>query len=187
MLQNYTYSVAVKRKDLRTNDIAEAYNYICNGLIEAAHMLGVNAGYSEGKVKQCPNVIFNGRKISGSAQAHKRGVILQHGTFLMDVNLEKMFTFLKVPWKNACIDLESIASRKITSVADEVGNIVSLDRVYETFTKGFERALDIKLVEGTLTDCELGLARRLEEEKFATRGWNLEGKTSSLLSLKPVG
>lgn len=181
-----TYNVVVKSGDLGADDIAEAYNCVCNGLIEAAHILGVNAEYNEGNVKQCPNIIVEGRKISGSAQAHKRGVILQHGTFLIDVDLEKMFTFLRVPWKDACIDLVSIAERKITSVADEIGNVVFPDRVYEALTKGFEKALGIKLVEGVLTDYELGLARKLEHEKFATRKWNLEGKTS-LLSLKPVG
>lgn len=60
-----TYSAIVKQEDLKTNDIAEAYNRICNGLIEAARLLGVNAEYNEGNIKQCPNIIVKGRKISG--------------------------------------------------------------------------------------------------------------------------
>ncbi len=180
-----TYSVVVKREDLGTDDIAEAYSHICNGLIEAAHMLGVKAEYNRGNVKQCPNIIVKKRKISGSAQAHKKGIILQHGTLLIKVDLEKMFTFLKIPWKDACVDLVSIAKRKITSVSGELGSPVSMDTVYEALTTGFEKALGIKLVKGSLTEYESKLAQRLKEEQFATHEWNFEGKAKPL-TLKPV-
>lgn len=181
-----TYSVIVKRKDLRTDDVVEAYRYICNGLIEAARILGVNAEYDGGNVKQCPNITVETRKISGSAQANRRGVILQHGTLLMNVDLEKMFTFLNVPRKDAYVDLVSIAKRKITSVADELDIRVRSDDVYEALIKGFGKSLGIELVENVLTDHELQLARRLKEQKFATREWNFGGKIDKL-AIKPVG
>jgi lipoate-protein ligase A len=173
-----TYSVIVKREDLGTNDIAKAYRYICNGLIEATHILGVDAEYNEGKGKQCPNVTVKERKISGSSQAQKKGVILQHGTLLLNVDLKKMFTFLKVPWKDSCADIISIVDRKITSVADELGSHISSDQACEALTIGFEKALGIQLVEGSLTSYELNLAQMLEKEKFATHQWNFEGKIS---------
>jgi lipoate-protein ligase A len=180
-----TYSVIVKREDLGTDDVAEAYRRICNGLIETAHNLGVDVEYNEGNVKQCPNITVKERKISGSAQAHKKGVILQHGTLLLNADLEKMFTLLKVPWADACIDLVSIARRKITSVAEESGRPVPIDLAYQAAAEGFERALNMKLVEAELSEYESGLARRLEKEKFSTREWNFEGKARPL-SLKPV-
>ncbi len=171
-----TYSVIVRRQDLGTDDIAEAYSRIYDGLIEAARILGVDAEYNTGNVKQCPNIIVKGRKISGSAQANKKGVILQHGTFLIRVDLAKMFTFLKPPLKDACVDFLSIAERKITSVADELGGQVLIDQVHSALVEGFEKALNIQLEEGSLTGFELDLAEKLEEEKFATREWNFEGK-----------
>ena len=180
-----TYSVIVRQKDLGTCDIAEAYKYICNGLIEATHILGVNAEYNNGKIKQCPNITVKQRKISGSAQAHKKGVILQHGTLLMQVDLEKMFTFLKNPWKGTRVDLINIAKRRITSVADESDRCISTEQACKALTIGFEKALGIQLVEGNLMNCESNLAQKLEKEKFATREWNLEGKTRSSTS-KPA-
>lgn len=174
-----TYSVAVKREDLGTDDVAEAYRYICNGLIEAARILGVDAEYKRGEVKQCPNITVNKRKISGSAQAQKKGVILQHGTLLMHVDLERMFKFLKVPWKRARADLISVAAEKITSVTDELGSQVSTNRAYDALTTGFEKALGIRLVEKNLTNYELTLAQKLEKEKFANHEWNFNGRTMS--------
>jgi lipoate-protein ligase A len=181
-----TYSVIVKRKDLGTDDIAEAYRQICNGLIQAVHILGVEAEYNEGNVKQCPNITVQGRKISGSAQAHRRGVTLQHGTLLLNVDLGRMFTFLKLPWRDSCADLISIAKRKITSVAEELASPVAIDHAYEALASGVEEALDIQLSTGELTDYESHLASRLEKEKFVTRAWTFEGKAARL-GFKPVG
>ena len=172
-----TYSVIVSKKDFETNDIFYAYKLICNGLIEAMKILGIHADFDPGNLKHCPNVLVNGKKISGSSQSHKRGVLLQHGTFLMDVDLGKMFTFLKVPWAETCMEVVPIAKRKITSVKQELGLDVSLQEAYEALVEGFQNALEIKLVEGKLTSYEEDLAKKLCVEKFATEDWNLKGKT----------
>ncbi len=171
-----TYSAIVKRRDLGTDDIAEAYSRVCNGLIEAARIMRIGAEYNKGNVKQCPNIIVKGRKISGSAQANKKDVILQHGTFLVRVDLAKMFTFLKPPLKDTCVDFLSIAERKITSVADELGSQVLIDRIYSALVQGFEKALGVRLEEGSLTEFERDLAKELEEGKFSTHEWNFEGR-----------
>ena len=172
-----TYSVIVSKKDLKTTDVFYAYKLICGGLIEAMKILGVHAGFDPGNLKHCPNVLVDGRKISGSSQSHKRGVLLQHGTFLIDVDLEEMFTFLKVPWAKTCMEVIPIAKRKITSVKQEVGSNVSIQEAYEALVKGFQKALKIKLIEGELTTHEKDLAEKLRAEKFATEDWNLRGKT----------
>ena len=172
-----TYSVIVSKKDLETIDIFYAYKLICNGLIEAMKILGIHADFDPGNLKHCPNVLVNGRKISGSSQSHKGGILLQHGTFLIDVNLERMFTFLRVPWAETCMEVVSIAKRKITSVKQEFGSNVSMQEAYEALVKGFQKALKIKLIEGELTSHEKNLAEKLCAEKFATEDWNLKGKT----------
>jgi lipoate-protein ligase A len=171
-----TYCVVVKREDLEAEDVAGAYRRVCNGLIEAARILGVNAGFNKGNVKQCPNITINERKLSGSAQAHKKGVVLQHGTFLLNADLQKMFSFLKVPWADACVDLVSIAGKKITSLAEELGRPVQAEEASKALVEGFEKAFDTTLVEGELSAYEQRLAEALEREKFSTQKWNLEGR-----------
>ena len=59
---------------------------------------------------------------------------------------------------------------------DELGTEVSKKRVNEILVKGFEKALNIDMVEEGLTNYELDTSRRLFKEKFATRKWNFEGK-----------
>jgi lipoate-protein ligase A len=39
-------------------------------------------------------VLVDGKKVSGNAQTRKEGILLQHGTILLNVDLEKMFGVL---------------------------------------------------------------------------------------------
>jgi len=171
-----TYSVVVSEKDLGLEDVVGGYHLICSGLVEAAKTLGVKADFNLGDPKHCPNVTIGGRKISGSAQSRKRGVLLQHGSFLLDVDLEKMFTFLRVPWAQTLTDVLSIARKRLTSIKHEFGSTVSTDKACQALVTGFQRALNIQLKEGELTSYEQSLAEKLRREKFATDNWNLKGK-----------
>ncbi len=173
-----TYSVIVSEKDLGSVDVFQAYRIICSGLIEAVKILGVNAGFNPGDPKQCPNITVDGRKISGSAQSRKRGILLQHGTLLLDVDLKKMFTFLKVLWASTCMNVVDVAQRKITSVKHEKGSRIPIEKIYEALVRGFEKTFETQLEEAELTRYELETAEKLCEKKFATDNWNFEGKVT---------
>ena len=116
-----TYSVIASTRDIGTNDLAEVYGKIYAAINEALRMVGIASDYSPGDVKNCPNLTVKGKKISGSAQANKSGVVLQHGTLLMDVDLPKMFKVLRVPWANSCMQVVNVAKGKITSIQQRIG------------------------------------------------------------------
>ena len=174
-----TYSVVVKESDFGITDVVQAYSNICNGLIEAAKILGVNAEFDPGDPRNCPNIAVNGKKISGSSQFHKGGVLLQHGTFLLDTDLEKMFTLLRVPWAKTIPEVVCVAREKLTSISKELNCSVSISEAYEALVQGFKKALKIELEETVLTLHEQQHASKLRKEKFSTDNWNLEGKTQS--------
>jgi len=171
-----TYSVVIKREDLGAEDVTATYDRICAGLIKALELLGVKADFNPGDYKNCPNIAINGKKISGSAQSIKHGTILQHGTLLISLNLNKMFTFLRVPWAKTCIELVSIAERRITSVEDETGSEPTIQQAYLSLVEGFQSALNITLSEDTLTKEEEETSRVLSREKFASKDWTFLSK-----------
>jgi lipoate-protein ligase A len=175
-----TYSVIAKREDLGAEDVTAAYNKICGGLVKALELLRVKADFNPGDYKNCPNIAINGKKISGSAQSFKHGTILQHGTLLMSVNLNKMFTFLRVPWAKTRVELVNIAERKITSLENETSSEANVQRAYSSLVQGFQQALDIRLLEGTLTK-EEETAWILSREKFASKDWTFLGKFSPIV------
>ena len=173
-----TYSVVVKESDLGFVDVASTYNMICKGLIEAAKMLGISADFNPGDPKKCPNVTINRRKISGSAQSHRKRVLLQHGTFLLDTNLEKMFTFLRVPWAKTCMEVIPVAEKRLTSVKEELETSIPIKEAHQALVRGFQKTFEAQPIEGKLTSYEQKLAEKLRGEKFATDHWNFEGKSS---------
>jgi lipoate-protein ligase A len=167
-----TYSVVVSEKDVGSKDVISAYNLICRGLIEAAKILGVNADFNPGNPKHCPNITIDKRKFSGSAQFHRKGVLLQHGTFLVQTELEKMFTFLKGPWAKSLEDVLRVARKRLTSIEQELQSTVSNEEVYEALVRGFQETFKTEFIEGDLADYEIGLAEELYREKYATDYWN---------------
>jgi len=173
-----TYSVVTNKKDLKAENITAVYTRIYNGITEALKILGIDADFSEGNTKTCPNLTVKGKKISGSAQTHKIGVVLQHGTLLVDVDLEKMFTFLRVPWTRTCMEVVNVAKNKITSIKKEFGKNISIEEVNQALVEGFQKALSIKFEDGELTAYESALVEKLHKEKYSTDEWNLQGKSS---------
>jgi lipoate-protein ligase A len=171
-----TYSVIANKEDLEATDITAVYAKIYAGLAEAVKILGLTADFNEGNAKTCPNLTVNGKKISGSAQSHKRGVVLQHGTLLLDVDLEKMFTLLRVPWAKTCMEIVNVAKHKITSIKKEIGKDVPIKDVEQALIQGFQKALNIRIVDGELTLYERELAERLYKEKYSTNDWNFHVK-----------
>jgi len=165
-----TYSVTVDRGDLGAEDVTAAYNKICSGLTNALTLLGLRADFNSGDPKNCPNIAVNGKKISGSSQSFNGGVVLQHGTLLLSADLEKMFTYLRVPWAKTCMEIVNVAERKITSLKKELGKETSIEEAYGALVKGFQTALEMELSEGVLISEEKEMIVELGK-KFADKDW----------------
>ena len=74
----------------------ETYQHLCSGLLAGLNRLGVSAKFSPGSESFYPNLYVKKRKISGNAQSRRGNTLLQHGTILRNLDLYKMFAFLKV-------------------------------------------------------------------------------------------
>ena len=170
-----TYCVVAETSDLGTADITTVYAKIYEAIQAALGRLGIAADFSSGDARNCPNMTVKGKKISGSSQAITRGAVLQHGTILRSVDFQKMFTLLKL--RNAsCTQAADIASRKITSIENELEHSISPEAIADVLAKGFGSALRVELEPGELTNSEMDLAARLCLEKYAAKDWVFHGK-----------
>jgi lipoate-protein ligase A len=88
-----------------------------------------------------------------------------------------MFSFLRVPWANTCMEIVNVAKRKITSIKAESNKNVSPSESQDALIQGFQKALNIKLTQDKLTPFEQHLTEKLYKEKYVTDEWNLYGKT----------
>ncbi len=171
-----TYSVVAKVADLGTADVTSVYFKIYEAVTDALRLLGVPADFSSGDTKNCPNLTVGGKKISGSSQTITRGVVLQHGTILLSVDLPKMFQLLRLK-DLSCTLAADIGKRKITSIQKELGHKISPGTVVNALAQGFKAILKIQLQEGKLTAAETEAAEKLCREKYSTKDWNLSAKT----------
>jgi lipoate---protein ligase len=175
-----TYSIVAKLSNLGCKDLdmLSAYQKICSSLNEAVRILGTKAEYRPPDPKRCPNLAISGKKISGNAQTSKKGILLQHGTFMLDINHEKMFTFLRVPWAKSLDEIVAVSKRKLTSARQELGSNFSTQEAHQALIDGFKTALNITLVDSELTAYEKSLVEKIKKERFGTEEWNFFGKAS---------
>jgi len=168
-----TYSLVVPEgSPLAPDDIMASYGLVCEGLVRGLRGLGVDAVFAP-----INDIQAGGRKLSGNAQTRKHGCLLQHGTVLLGLDLETMFSILKVPAEKLKDKLVQDAKARVTSLRDLLGREVGFDEAAAALAAGFAQAwsgLGVELEEGHLTERELEAAKRLAAEKYSTRDWNLK-------------
>ncbi len=161
-----TYSLAISEKDV-SSDIVKSYKDICDGIIKALLSLGIKAEF-----KPINDIIVGNKKISGNAQTRKSGVVLQHGTILLDLNLEKMFSVLKVPDEKIKDKIIKAAKERVTSLKNELRRAITCEEIERALISGFEKTFNIKTGVGELTSEELKFAKKLYKEKYTNDKWN---------------
>ncbi len=159
-----TYSVVCRESEV-PNEIIESYRSICRGLVQGFERLGLRARY-----EPVNDVLVNGKKISGSAQTRRWGSVLQHGTVLIDPDVRRMFELLKVSPEKISDKFIASVYERVTSLKRELDKKPSFDEVAAAMRDGFERALEIKLIEGELTVEEARLAAEIKP-KYASGEW----------------
>ncbi|MCQ5376093.1 MAG: hypothetical protein NO474_05805, partial [Methanomassiliicoccales archaeon] len=123
--------------------------------IRALGLLGVVAYF-----KPINDVVVNGKKISGSAQARKWNIVLQHGTLIIDADFDLMFRILKTTKKKIRTPEE------MTSLTIELGRKPSLDEVKKALIRAFAEEFQVEIVKGVLTHFEEKTIKQLIEEKY---------------------
>jgi lipoate-protein ligase A len=158
-----TYSLLAPQ-DMYGPDIPASYGEICRYIIRSLDFLGLEAEFSP-----VNDVLVNGRKISGSAQTRRGGILLQHGTLLHRVNPEVMFGLLRVGEEKMRDRFVRSVRSRVTSVVDQLGQL-KMEEVYRAMLKGFTEG---KVWEyGDITTVELERARVLADERYRSRDWN---------------
>lgn len=156
-----TYSV-ISPESLFSKDIRESYREICSYVIRGLADLDIEASF-----RPINDVTVGGRKISGSAQMRRQGVLTQHGTILYGLDRKTMFSVLK-PSKLKLSD-KPIASFEagVTSVKELSG--ASVEQLYDALLHGFTDGKEWGF--GALTHDELSLAEDVAR-KYNRYEWN---------------
>jgi lipoate-protein ligase A len=108
-----------------------------------------------------------GRKLVGSAQARRHGILLQHGSVLLHADINQLVQVLRLP---PTLGNQELAQRLVT-LNDLTAEPLGFDAVVAALVSGFERAWDVQLVADNLTQGEEQRAAELVQEKYAHPAW----------------
>lgn len=163
-----TYSIVIPEAHPQIpSNIIESYQRICGAVMKGLHHLTIESSYAP-----INDILSRGKKISGNAQTRKQKTVLQHGTILMDVDVDKMFSLLKVPNEKIKDKLITDVKQRMTSIHHILNKKVNFDTVACAMKQGFEDEFHVQLLEGDLSAEELLLAKKFEAECFSTKEWN---------------
>ena len=165
-----TYSIVCPIKYLErlgAKKVLEQFQIITKGIISGLMTFGLK---SEQDVIHCPAILVEGKKFSGNAQVRKKGYILQHGTILLDIDPDLMYSVLKAPENVNKTRMVKSVRAKCIGIKEQLKNY-NERKLINSLRIGFEKTLTIELVEGTFSREELILAEQLVKDKYSNSKW----------------
>jgi len=175
-----TYSVIAPSKLLGKNTITSYLN-ISRALNRGLNILGVSSTIAPAKKAKrkgsaacfdsisSHEISVEGKKLVGSAQYRDHGYLLQHGSILIDLEVEKLFDCLRVKKK----DKAARYFKKITTTINgELNKKVKKDDVEDAMIKGFDDYFEMGITKIDFSNELLKQAEKLYENKYSTKEWN---------------
>jgi lipoate---protein ligase len=143
-------------------NILESYRWICDAIVMSINRLGVDASFVP-----LNDIVVEGKKVSGNAQTRKNGVLLQHGTLLLGLDINKMFSVLKV-------SSEKLRDKMIKDVKGRVTYLAgtTFDEMASSLKSSFAQKFDADIVDYSLSAEEISRAEWLAEQRYCSKEWN---------------
>ena len=165
-----TYSIVCPIKfleKLHAVKVLEQFEILTQGISAGLTIFGLE---TEKGIIHCPAIFLDGKKFSGNAQLRKKRYILQHGTILLEVDPELMYSVLKIPPNVNKTRMVRSVRTKVIGIKDSLKDYDEI-KFINSLKKGFENTLEIQLKEGNFSDYELNLAKKLVAEKYSNENW----------------
>ena len=174
-----TYSVTARDGEPRLRGgIVESYRRLSEGLLAGLVRLGLPVAQVERpdthdrhdgpvcfEVPSNYEIVFDGRKLVGSAQMRKNGVVLQHGSLPLVGDIGRICDVL-----TSRPDRARVRARAIT-VERALDRVVAYAEAARALSAGFASALNLEFEPGELTRQERACLEELRRDKYASANW----------------
>ncbi|MGD2200525.1 MAG: biotin/lipoate A/B protein ligase family protein [Candidatus Bathyarchaeota archaeon] len=174
-IDELTYSVVAPRGEVRVaGDIITSYRKLSTGLVEGLRSLTskvfqADRIFPDGEIEKSAacfdvpshyEVTALGRKLVGSAQVRRRGVVLQHGALPLKGDVSRLVEVLALsePEREA---LRVKLLQRAIALDEAVGREITYDEATKAISLGFSQALNLKLEPASLSPHERELANQL--------------------------
>jgi lipoate-protein ligase A len=186
-----TYSVTAAESEPRVaGSIVNSYRQLSAGLLAGLRTLGADVFQAQAEKVVNPDqgaacfdtpsnyeITVDGRKLVGSAQVRRRGIVLQHGALPLTGDLTRIFNCLQIEGgevnrRSAQEAAKATLLAHACTLEEALGRAVSFDEAAQALAQGFAGALSLHLETAGLTDYERELAERLRRDQYAGDTWN---------------
>lgn len=116
-------------------------------------------------------ITINGKKLVGSAQARKKGGVLQHGTLPLYGDLTRITDVLVFEEEERRAGVAERLLGRASTVESALGYLVTWEQAAEAFETGFSNTLNLTFEPGEVTPEEIDRAKELEEIKYGNLEW----------------
>jgi len=179
-----TYSLVAAEDNQRiAGSITESYHKIASGLYKGFKKLGADVEMARSPEKHAENstacfdapswyeIVWQGKKVAGSAQTRRKNVILQHGSIPLSMDIDKFIILLNVKSENQREKLSQGLKKKACGLDQVLKRKVTYGEVKEALIASMEEQLQIVLAPGTLSAQEIEIARKLiTDSKYSLQG-----------------
>lgn len=177
-----TYSVIAPEADAHVQGtVIESYLKISQALLHGFQALGIPAEMAQGDIGRAASaacfdapswyeLVVGGRKLVGSAQVRKDGILLQHGSIILHFDTELLFDVLKFPNENVRRRQMHAFRQKACALAEVSPRPIEREELERSLTRGFEAVMGIELERAELSAREAQLAQQLRG-KYLSQGW----------------
>jgi len=182
-----TYSVIGPSDEPRlVGGVLESYKRLSEGLMRSLLLLGLpverqpmREGNGFGaldnpvcfEVPSDYEITLHGKKIIGSAQARKKGGVLQHGSLPLFGDIARITEILRYTDEDRRKQATKRLRARAATVEEGLGRRVSWEETGDAFVRGFNEVLNIEFVEGELSEAEKAAAERWMAERYAGAAW----------------
>lgn len=181
-----TYSLCLPfDHPLACGDIVESYRRISVGLLRALAKLGLSA--TANPAHECElnepagpvcfvqpshyEILFAGRKLIGSAQLRRQGVMLQHGTIPICGDVARICDVLSFESAAERKRQQARTRQRALTLAQALGRSPTWDEVAAALETGFADALGLNIQPGELSAEEHAAAEALARDQFDNPDW----------------
>jgi len=167
--------------------ILESYKRIASALVNSLTILGVCVDMQEKKNSTIPSgasdavcfevasnyeITLDGKKLIGSAQSRRSGGFLQHGSLPLHGELDRIISIFIYQTSEAREIARLRLLQHATTLENAIHRLVAWQQASDAFIKGFQEALQIKLIPSELDSRELKRAEELLVDKYGNEKWN---------------
>lgn len=158
------WELVLSRKRLPLPTLGDYTTAICEAI---AHGLSTAFGI-DARFRPRNDIEVAGQKLCGTGGFFDGDTLIYQGTVLVDVEPERVMTYLTVPEaKLAKRDLDK-AENRITTLKALLGEAPTVEAVHAAIRSGLEDKLGIVATPGAVTAEEEALARKYHDEEIGT-------------------